>query len=404
MNKRKISKSILIMAEALLLCVVIIFSLLSMTVNGGGSASNGDKPQISGGRESENDFHESEADGDYVEVRLDFSKEVEEKIASMTTEEMVAQLFILCAEDLPGVDEDLSEADIESALKQYPVGGLVYDQDNLSEEEETFPSIGKVQKVCKEGIGLPLFIAIEEEGGIDRSPFAIKNSHHITMSPGELSAFGDTDMVEEEVSARMEYLTQNNFNMVFGAMANLAKGEDAYMDDRMYGSDSEIAASFISADVKATNAYDVVGVLRYFPRQQDAGVFDEITDEELSVFRAGIEAGAKAIMVGHSKAEELTGDANLPCSLATGTVIYLREEMGHTGLLITASFEDEEIVGNYDSGEAAVIAIAAGMDMIYEPADFTESYEVVLAAVKDGTISKIRLENSVGRILENKME
>jgi len=60
------------------------------------------------------------------------------------------------------------------------------------------------------------------------------------------------------------------------------------------------------------------------------------------------------------------------------------------------------ITKRYTDGEAAVLAILAGCDIILQPRDFHAAYEGVLAAVRDGTISEDRLNESVYRILRLK--
>lgn len=409
MNKQNVGKSILIIIEALLLCTVLVLGILTTAMNGvkdlADNKNNHAQGNNSTGVEDETNVADTNVETEYVEVRLSFSEEVEAKLASMTTEEKVAQLFLVSAESLTGVDKvTVSGNGTKNALNQYPVGGLVYDGDNFMGPEQVRVLTGNAQGYSIERIGLPLFVAVEEEGGASRSPLATTNRYSITQSPGELGAYGDVNMVTEAVNTRMQYLAQDGFNMVFGPMANLAMGDDAYMDDRTYGSDSAIATELITADVTATNSGDVAGVLRYFPREGDAGDFNEITEEELQVFQAGIDAGAKVIMISHGKAASVSGDADLSCSLASGTVATIRGAMGYEGVLITAALNDERITAGYSAGDAAVKAIVAGMDMIYEPASFVEAYEAVLAAVNDGTISQMRLENAVGRVLEMKME
>ena len=406
MNRQNIGKGILIIIEALLLCAVLVLGILTMMVGEVPSLTDNKKPQWNKGTESGSEVVTPGTEEiTYTEVRLTFSTEVEGKLASMTTEEKVAQLFLISAESLTGVDRvTISGNGTKTAIEQYPVGGLIYDADNFMGPEQTQLLIANAQGFSNDRIGLPLFMVVEEEGGKNYSPLAVQNKYEITPSPGELAAFADVDMVTSAVNGRMEYLTAAGFNMVFGPMANLGTGADLSTDDRTYGKDSTIATTLIAADVAATNAADVSGVLRYFPRVRDEGDFDELTKEELSVFQSGIDAGAKVIMVSHSKAGTITGDKTLPCSLASGTVATLRGKVGYEGVLMTAPLNDESITSSYDAKEAAVKAIVAGMDMIYEPTSFVEAYEAVLAAVNDGTISQMRLENAVGKVLEMKME
>ena len=408
MNRQNLGKHILIMIEVAALCVILIMSAMALT-------TTKPKPPVAMPSGTENTigdyvvetelkFPGEEAILAYKEERLTFSEGVETKIAAMTTEEKVAQLFIITAEALTGVEQvTMSGSATQTALNKYPVGGIVYDTPNFTGEDQIKLLTGKIQDYSQERIGLPIFLAVGEEGGVDRSPVAKVNGYTITMSPGKLGSLGETELVTEAVNTRMGYLKENGFNMIFGAMGNLANGANASTDDRTYGRDWLIASEMMGADIAAVNNNGMTGILRYFPSLTDSRKYTEDISHELAIFQTGIDAGAKVIMVSNVKAEYMTGDRYLPCSLSKDVVATLRGGMGYEGILITASLTDSKITSLVSAEEAAVRAIEAGMDMIFEPADFEEAYEGVLKAVNDGTISQTRLENAVGRILELKM-
>ena len=78
--------------------------------------------------------------------------------------------------------------------------------------------------------------------------------------------------------------------------------------------------------------------------------------------------------------------------------------MGYNGIIITDAMNMGAITDRYDSAQAAVMAFQAGADMILMPEDFQSAYEGILQAVNSGTISEERLDQSVMRILETKLE
>lgn len=57
----------------------------------------------------------------------------------------------------------------------------------------------------------------------------------------------------------------------------------------------------------------------------------------------------------------------------------------------------------YKRSLEVVAAIKGGMNMIYAPNNFMEFYDAVLEAVNNGTITQVRLENAVGKILTEKL-
>ena len=78
--------------------------------------------------------------------------------------------------------------------------------------------------------------------------------------------------------------------------------------------------------------------------------------------------------------------------------------MGYDGVVITDAMEMGAISTKYKSDEAAVMSIQAGADMILMPEDFELAYNGVLEAVKSGEISEERLNESVARIIEIKLQ
>jgi beta-N-acetylhexosaminidase len=110
------------------------------------------------------------------------------------------------------------------------------------------------------------------------------------------------------------------------------------------------------------------------------------------------------VMVGHLSAPEVTGD-DTPSDLSPVIVTdILRKELGFQGVIVTDAQNMGAITDYYDSAEAAVAALEAGVDMILVPEDLTEAVDGVLAAVESGKISEERIAESVTRILALKYE
>lgn len=126
---------------------------------------------------------------------------------------------------------------------------------------------------------------------------------------------------------------------------------------------------------------------------------DELREAELLPFRAGIEAGAGMIMVSHMSAPAVTGD-NTPCDLSPAVVTdLLRTELGYDGVVITDAHNMGAITANYTPGEAALLAIEAGCDLILMPDDLDAALQALRDAAADGTLTETRIDESVLRIL-----
>ena len=126
-------------------------------------------------------------------------------------------------------------------------------------------------------------------------------------------------------------------------------------------------------------------------------------NEDYLPFIAGIEADTGMIMIGHlylSDADISSGEDNLPASLSYKVVTgELRDKLGYNGVVITDSMAMGAIVNYYSSGEAAKLAVKAGVDIILMPEDFKAAVEALESAVQTGEISEERINESVRRIL-----
>ena len=126
---------------------------------------------------------------------------------------------------------------------------------------------------------------------------------------------------------------------------------------------------------------------------------EELRQTEWITFRAGIEAGAAFVMISHLTNEALSPD---PCSLSAAPMTYLRQELGFEGIIITDSLQMGAIVDSYTSGQAAVMALSAGADMLLMPNNVQLACEAIQAALDQGTLTEERIDESVLRILTAK--
>ena len=110
--------------------------------------------------------------------------------------------------------------------------------------------------------------------------------------------------------------------------------------------------------------------------------------------------GADMVMVGHLTVPALD-EVPAPFSYAIVTEL-LRNELGFDGVVISDALQMDAL-GSWTSGEAAVLAVRAGVDLLLCPSDLTGTLEALEAAVEDGTISEGRIDESVLRILRMKL-
>ena len=128
----------------------------------------------------------------------------------------------------------------------------------------------------------------------------------------------------------------------------------------------------------------------------------ELVATELVPFMGNL-GKTDVVMVAHISLPKITGDGK-PASLSRQIITDgLRNNMGFKGVVVTDSLQMGAITGKYKSGEAAVLALEAGVDILLMPSSLPAAYEGVMQAVESGRISEARIDESVLRILKLKM-
>ncbi len=205
-------------------------------------------------------------------------------------------------------------------------------------------------------------------------------------------------------------LSACGFNMDLAPVADVWSNPDnTVIGDRAYSDDFEQTAELVAAAVRGFRENGVACTLKHFPGHGDTSgdshngsvyvykTLEELRAQELIPFQAGIDAGADAVMMGHLIIADVEDEPAL-FSYRLVTEL-LREEMGFAGVVMSDSLQMKAMTKHYDSGEIAVKAVKAGVDVLLCPEDLEEAADALIAAVESDEITQERLEESVRRIL-----
>lgn len=349
-------------------------------------------------------------------------------LAEMTLREKVGQLFLVRPDaldpalsqqtiddsDVSGVTE-VSDA-MAAFLEEYPVGGVVLFGKNITDEDQLRGLIAGLQQSSP----VPLLIGIDEEGG---TVARLANSPGFDLPQYESAAAvgaQGTDAVRAMSAEIGTYLAGYGINLDFAPVADVNTNPDnPVIGTRAFSSDPQEAADCVTAAVEGFSQAGVLCCLKHFPGHGDTAgdshdgtVYTEKTMEELRAreflpFEAGIRAGAPLVMVGHIAAPNAVEgeESDLPATFSRTLITdVLRDELGFAGVVVTDSLAMGAITETYTPGEAAVLALQAGADLLLMPAGLAQAYDGVLAAVEDGRLTEERIDESVARILALKQQ
>lgn len=327
---------------------------------------------------------------------------IRDMLDQMSLEERVGQLFLARCDDAYALEH----------IEKYHLGGFVLFQQDFRNEtpgDSAQKKFARYQAAAK----IPLLLAVDEEGGtvtrVSSIPYYRKKRF---ASPRQLYNGGGMEWVLYEENEKCALLKGLGINVNLAPVVDIATDRTAFMYDRSLGQDAAVTSDFAANMVTLMDSYSLGSCLKHFPGYGnnpdthtgiavDSRSLEALERNDLIPFAAGIASGADAVLVSHTIVECF--DAQLPASLSPAVHDYLRNTMGFSGVILTDDLVMEAITDLYGAGEAAVLAVLAGNDLLCST-EYVVQYEAVLAAVLEGRIDIDTLNNAVRRVLQWKIE
>lgn len=208
-----------------------------------------------------------------------------------------------------------------------------------------------------------------------------------------------------------------------GVTLNLAPTLDVNSDPsnpiintRSFSEDPQLVARLGTAYLRGMQEGGLLTTGKHFPGHGDTNTDSHIAlatvdasrerleEVELAPFRAAVNAGVDAILVGHIAVPALTDERPVPPASLSPAVVtgLLREEMGFRGLVITDALNMGGVTRRYSQAESVVRAVEAGADLLLQPPEPGAAVDALVRAVETGRLTEDRVDQSVRRILAAK--
>lgn len=338
-------------------------------------------------------------------------RQAEQIAADMTLREKLCQLMILSPDTLSGSSPTTAVGEaMQTALEEYPVCGFSFGQGNLRTRDQTVSMLSDLQSMATLG----LFFCVDEEGGTvwrvmgnPQMGTTRLDSMFSYREEGGATAYRNAETIAEELSLL-------GFNVDFAPVADVWSNPDnTVIGTRAYSDDNTQAAELVAQAVRGFHAGNIACTLKHFPGHGDTAedthkgaatvrrTKEDLYAGELLPFRAGIEAGADLVMIGHLSVPALDPDEPATFSYPIVTEL-LRGELGFDGVVITDSL-GMGALSRYSEAERCQKALAAGCDILLGITNPEETLEALMQAVESGTLTQERIDESVVRILKLKL-
>ncbi|GBD32839.1 Beta-hexosaminidase [bacterium HR33] len=325
---------------------------------------------------------------------------------SLSLDEKVGQVL------MPWLSGAYAALDAEGFLRaaawvdSFAVGGIVV---SVGSPLDVAAKLNALQERSR----LPLLIAADLEWGAGmrlQGATAFPMVMAIGATGRELDAYELGRVTALEARAVGIHLTFSPVSDVNNNPAN------PIINTRSFGEDPRAVATLVAAYIKGASEHGLYTTAKHFPGHGDtdidshlslpavAGCWERLDTLELIPFRAAIEAGVTAIMTAHV-AYRCDSTETLPATLSGAvTSGILRDSLGFQGVAVTDALTMGAVVERFGPGESAVRAFLAGNDILLMPSDLGTAFRAMVAAVRNGRIPEDRLNRSVRKILQLKLD
>ncbi|WP_314645918.1 glycoside hydrolase family 3 N-terminal domain-containing protein [uncultured Microbacterium sp.] len=263
-------------------------------------------------------------------------------------------------------------------------------------------------------------IGVDEEGG---SVTRLESAGGSTL-PGaaQLGALDDVTATERTGAELARRLRAAGANVALGPVADVnTDPRNPVIGVRSFGSDPELVARHVIAQVDGIQDGAVAACIKHFPGHGDTHLdshhalpvieldVEEYERVHLAPFRAAIDAGVDTIMTAHIVVPAW-GDE--PATLNPRVLGTLRD-WGFEGVIITDALDMAAIRETVGIGGGAAKALAAGADLLcignptnpgdaaladQDERDFRAARDGIVAAIRDGSLPRERVEQAAARV------
>lgn len=340
---------------------------------------------------------------DFVEFINGQHAWVDSVFNSLSARERIAQLFLVRAHTNLG--EKYIDS-VERVIAQEKLGGLVVFQGGPIRHANMFNRYQQVSNV-------PLLITFDGEWGLGMRLADSTVSFPYQMTLGAIQR--DELLYEMGKQVAKDFLRIGmHFN--FAPVVDINNNpKNPVINFRSFGDNKQNVAKKAKAYMDGMVDGGIIASLKHFPGHGDTDVdshYDlpqldfskrRLNRLEIYPFRELIKEGAPAVMVAHMHIPALDNTPNIPSSISKKVVTdLLRDELGFRGLAVTDAMDMNGVKKFFPDGEADVMAIEAGNDLLEISENSARAIKLVEQSIQNGRIQEAELDRRVKKVLASK--
>ncbi len=338
-----------------------------------------------------------------------------------TLKQKIGQMIMVGFRDT--VITDTSQITLD--IKNQNIGGVVlYEYDTPSKSRprniSSKPQLQKLNTDLQKFSATPLFIGIDEEGGLV-SRFKPKYGFEKTVTAQYLGEINNPDSTRFYAKKIANNCKQMGINMNFGPVVDI--NTNPYCPvigklGRSFSANSDSVVFHSSIYIKEHEKLGIISSLKHFPghgsAQNDShkgftDVSESWTKEELQPYAQLLNKKVTpVVMTAHTFNENI--DSVYPATLSLTTINMLRKDLNYNGLILSDDMMMLAIANHFGFEQAIKLAINAGVDILifsnninhYNPKIAQQAVNAIVKLVENGEVSESRINESYIRIMKVK--
>jgi len=332
-------------------------------------------------------------------------------VSQMSLDDEIGQLI------MAEYNQPTYSSDLDYMINTLHVGGVITYEFQMTSFNQTKNDIAHMQARAN----IPLIISTDEEGG----PYVrrLDNIYGMRMSATQIEESGDVNVATQQglkVSQQMAALGLNE-DLTPDVDVNQVNGYD--MVTRTFGNTPGQVIKFAGPYLQAMQGNGTIGCLKHFPGLGGAtpdahktlpvvnSSAQDIYNVDLAPFKYFIQSSNPLLNPGMIMPTDVLMPAIDPKYPAELSHIFmtdiLRNQLHYDGVVLTDALYMQGITDTWSMDTAAIMALQAGDDMLLGANGTSQTIDMINAikqALKDGQLTKARIDQSATRIIALKMQ
>ncbi|MBI2041416.1 MAG: N-acetylmuramoyl-L-alanine amidase [Candidatus Nealsonbacteria bacterium] len=315
-------------------------------------------------------------------------------LRQLTLDQKIGQLLII------GINGTALTPEIENFIKTTRPGGIILFKKNIESPDQIKRLLQGVQKISLSETGLPLFIAIDQEGGmVSRMDFTEEKTGQYELE--------STSQAYEVGLERGGELKKLGINLNLSPLLDLAYPGD-FLYGRSFQKDSEKTGVLAKALISGQKTAGILTAIKHFPGYSGISFNPEEKLATLSGippiahFQKAMESNPELVMLASVIYPAI--DSALPVAFSSKGIAFLKEKLGENPLIITDDLAQKAFSVNFSVKEAVTMPIKSGVDILLfsDLRSGADAASILKESIRTGKISEELIDRATLRIIRLK--